>query len=92
MAKLNTPGVHKRMDIIEVLTSDGSMLGNTITRYQDTNGDNLIEIIRTDRYSGQFAFRLEDLLVRSDDYSNHQAEFQEGARILQAESALYQSK
>lgn len=53
-----------------------------IVRYQNLNGDNTIDRIRIDGHSTRDVFELENILIRSPDYSTNKAEFDKADDIL----------
>jgi len=53
-----------------------------ILRYQNFDGDNTVDRIRTDEYILRDIFVLENILIRSQDYSQNSLEFDAADSVL----------
>ena len=72
----------------EVLIKDGQ-LQSRLRLYQNLDGDNTVDRIRTERFRTRDALILENILVRGLDLSEHRVEFAEADKILLQERAKY---
>lgn len=69
----------------EILVRDGTKMSLLL----NLDWDNIIDRIRMEKSSIRDSFKLENILIRSGDYSTHKKEFDDADKLLQEERKRY---